>query len=205
MTQRIEDTELVARFQAGEIHHFDEITARYSSKVFSLALRLTRSEEDAEEVLQDVFITVYKKLEGFEGKSLFSSWLYRVTVNASLMKLRKKRQDPSLYLEDAPPESKDVPAVEGKYFIEGESMAIRNQVRNAMDRAIRRLPEEYRVVFVLRDVEGLPASEVGKMLDLSIPAVKSRLHRARLMLRKKLNLFYRDYCGGQSEPMVSNY
>jgi RNA polymerase sigma-70 factor (ECF subfamily) len=91
--QKSSDLELIADFKAGNQQSFEELINRYSNKVFSLATRLTRNTEDAEEVLQDVFVTVHRKIGSFEGKSSFSSWLYRVTVNAAFMKLRKRRQD----------------------------------------------------------------------------------------------------------------
>ena len=99
-TQKKSDLELIVEFQKGDQRSFEELISRYSNKVFSLASRLTRNTEDAEEVIQDVFVTVHRKIGGFEGKSSFSSWLYRVTVNAAFMKLRKRKQDQTVPLED---------------------------------------------------------------------------------------------------------
>jgi RNA polymerase sigma-70 factor, ECF subfamily len=201
MTTRC-DNELVSGFRAGDVSCFEELMNRYHAKAFGLASRLTKNQEDAEEVLQDVFVTVFRKLEGFEGKSAFSSWLYRITVNAALMKLRKKRRDESLAIEDVP-EAKNVPSCpEGSD--QAEKITLRAEVRHALESAVARLADEYRVVFVLRDIEGIPTGEVARMLDLTVPAVKSRLHRARLMLRGDLAQ-YVDHIEEYQSAAVSNF
>lgn len=191
---KLEDNELIEQFSKGCEVSFEEIVKRYQTKVHNLAMRLTRNEEDAEEVLQDVFVTVYRKIESFEGKAKFSSWLYRITVNAAFMKLRKKKQDHSVSLEDLAPSVQNQAREQGSLFLaSSDSVAINREVRDALEGAISRLPDDYRAVFVLRDVDGLSNKEVSDILGLSIPAVKSRLHRSRLMLRKKLKRFYEDY------------
>lgn len=183
------DLELIEEFRTGEQSSFEELLSRYSNKVFSLASRLTRNTEDAEEVLQDVFVTVHRKIASFEGKSSFSSWLYRVTVNAAFMKLRKKRQDVSISLEDIVQQSHTVAALKSPESAFVDSQSIRNQMLEALEQAIRKLPDDYRPVFILRDVDGLTSREVSRILDLTVPAVKSRLHRSRLMLRRRLTRF----------------
>ena len=194
------DLELIEEFKAGDHSSFEELISRYSVKAFSLATRLTRNVEDAEEVLQDVFVTVYRKIDGFQGKSTFSSWLYRVTVNAAFMKLRKKKQDQAISMEDVLPQLQNSPSLRSSEHTEGDKAAMRNQVTAALEDAIGKLPEEYRPVFILRDVDGLSSREVGKILSISIPAVKSRLHRSRLMIRKRLSQFYKEYSTGDSIP-----
>ena len=188
------DLELVEEFRAGSVDAFDQLIKRYEAKAFNLAMSFTRNQEDAEEVLQDVFVTVYRKINGFQGKSAFSSWLYRITVNASFMKLRKNKQEKSIPVEEI------TPAME-KHWIERdnrsvpscEAIATNEELKEQLSSSINRLPEEYRAVFILRDIDGLSNKETGEILKLSIPAVKSRLHRARLMLRKKLQRYYEDY------------
>lgn len=192
MPKKNTDLELIAEFQKGNESSFEELIQRYSNKVYSLASRLTRNNEDAEEVLQDVFVTVYRKIAGFEGKSSFSSWLYRVTVNAAFMKLRKRRQDHSVSLEDLMSQIHVVPALRSPEHVHVDSISIKNEMLEALEQAIQKLPDEYRPVFILRDVDGLTSREVGKILDLTVPAVKSRLHRSRLMLRRKLQRYYAD-------------
>jgi RNA polymerase sigma-70 factor (ECF subfamily) len=197
--QKILDFELVNSFKSGDIAAFEEIVVRYETKVMNLALRFTRNQEDAEEVLQDVFTTVYRKIEGFRGQSAFSSWLYRIVVNAAFMKLRKKKQNQAISMEDLAPAVK-------QYCMERDeasspyshNMAVTRELQEVLQKAIDRLPDQYRAVFVLRDVDGLSNQETGQILDLSIPAVKSRLHRSRIMLRKKLQRYYEDFTGNKA-------
>ncbi len=198
------DSELIEDFKRGDQTAFEELIGRYSGKAFSLANRLTRSQEDAEEVLQDVFVTVARKIIGFEGKSSFSSWLYRVTVNASLMKLRKRKQDRSVHIEDALPQVQEALLAKSSEKASLEHQTIRTQIATALEDAIQRLPDDYRPVFVLRDVDGLTSREVGKMLNLTIPAVKSRLHRSRLMLRRRLSRLYADVRSDGVEKTAAN-
>lgn len=194
MEIEIEDLELIKRFTSGCQASFEELMKRYETKVHNLAMRLTKNQEDAEEVLQDVFITVYRKVSGFEGKSKFSSWLYRITVNAAFMKLRKRKQDHSVSLEDMLPQLQNQAIAQPTAFgARADYRAFNGEIREALEGAITKLPDEYRAVFILRDVDGLSNKEVGRILGLSIPAVKSRLHRSRLMLRKRLARFHEDY------------
>lgn len=196
---KISDVGLVDLFKGGEISAFEEIISRYEAKVMNLALRFTRNQEDAEEVMQDVFTTVYRKIEGFRGQSAFSSWLYRIVVNAAFMKLRKKKQSQTVSMEDLAPAVK-------QYCMERESVTnthsynitVTRELQEVLQRAIDKLPDQYRAVFVLRDVDGLSNQETGEILDLSIPAVKSRLHRSRIMLRKRLQRYYEDFTGNKA-------
>lgn len=192
----ISDTDLIEKFTKGCEASFEQLVRRYETKVHSLAMRLTRNTEDAEEVLQDVFVTVYRKISGFEGKAKFSSWLYRITVNAAFMKLRKRRQDQTVSLDDVLPQIAKQTALgqhQNAFTTPCDTIAIGHELKAALECAIAKLPGEYQAVFVLRDVDGLSNKEVGEILDLSIPAVKSRLHRSRLMLRKRLRKFYDDF------------
>ena len=191
---QVTDNELIDKFTGGCTISFEQLISRYETKVHNLAMRLTRNPEDAEEVLQDVFVTVYRKISSFEGKAKFSSWLYRITVNASFMKLRKRKQDHSVALDELLPHLHNKAVnLQLNYAAQSDSRAINNEIRGELEEAINKLPEEYRAVFVLRDIDGLSNKEVSEILTLSIPAVKSRLHRSRLMLRKRLRRFYEDY------------
>lgn len=193
-TSQISDEVLIERFTKGCSLSFETLLKRYETKVYNLAMRLTRSAEDAEEVLQDVFVTVHRKIAGFEGKAKFSSWLYRITVNAAFMKLRKRRQDHSISLDDLAPQVQNKAlSQQFTYDARCDARAVSNELREALETAITRLPDEYRAVFILRDIDGLSNKEVGDIMDISTPAVKSRLHRSRLMLRRKLKKFYEDY------------
>ena len=196
----VSDLDLVAMLQAGDQNGFGEVLNRYTEKVSNLALRIARNHEDAEEIVQDVFITVYRKIANFEGKSAFSSWLYRITVNTAFMKLRKRKQTPTTPLEDMGQGIKDSWVGERSDTSDVNYLTSRHELRQHLDAAIAKLPEEYRMIFVLRDVDGLSNQEVGEILGVSVPAVKSRLHRSRQMLRKRLSRYFDDY---QSEETIS--
>ncbi len=197
--KKLTDVEVVNQFKAGDALAFEEIISRYESKVMSLALRFTRNQEDAEEVMQDVFTTVYRKIEGFRGQSAFSSWLYRIVVNAAFMKLRKRKQSQTVSMDDLSPAIKQY-CIDRETFTgsHSQNIAISHEMQSAIQNAVNRLPDQYRAVFVLRDVDGLSNQETGEILNLSIPAVKSRLHRSRIMLRKKLQRYYEDYTGNKA-------
>jgi RNA polymerase sigma-70 factor, ECF subfamily len=193
MNEKILDSELVESFKNGDVSAFHELLTRYTQKVHNLAMRITRNQEDTDEVLQDVFITVYKKINNFEGKSAFSSWLYRITANTSFMKLRKRKQTPAISLEDVSMSVKESWVGRGSESSDVDYISSRHELRSSLEGALAELPEEYRAIFILRDVDGLSNQEVGEIMHLSVPAVKSRLHRSRLMLRKSLQRYYADY------------
>ena len=191
---RQSDSELVSLSKAGDEAAFLELVSRYTEKVSHLAMRITRSEQDTEEVVQEVFITLFTKLKTFRGQSAFSSWLYRVTSNAAFMKLRSRRKHSASSYEEV---TENGGAVESVHQRSDSSdvnyISVRHELRKYIEQAIEALPREYRSIFILRDVDGLSNHEVREVLGLSVPAVKSRLHRARLMLRKKLQRYYQDY------------
>lgn len=190
----LDDSELVERFSKKRCElSFIELTERYKTKAYNLSIHLTKNQEDAEEVLQDVFTTVYRKIDSFQGKSKFSSWLYRITVNAAYMKLRKNKQNRTVSWEDMLPSISNQALSENSYGAHTDARTLSNEIRTALSEALDKLPEDYRAVFVLRDIDGLPNKEVSEILNLSIPAVKSRLHRSRTMLRKRLRRFYQEY------------
>lgn len=197
--EQFTDVQLVNKFKsrrAGSKDAFEEIIKRHETKVYALAIRYTKNEDDAEEVVQDVFITLYKKAKTFEGKSAFTSWLYRITVNAALMKIRKRKQEKATLTEDLSLHAKseyDLKCSEDMQ--QCDSRSIQHETRAALESAVNRLPDEYKAVFIMRDVDGLSNHEVSAILHISVAAVKSRLHRARLMLQKKLQRYYDDYTG----------
>jgi RNA polymerase sigma-70 factor (ECF subfamily) len=199
--QKSEDELLIELVNKGDSDAFETLIKKYEVKVFHLAMRFTRNEEDAEEVLQDVFTTLHRKLKLFEGKSAFSSWLYRIVVNAAFMKLRKRRQKPTLHLEDlAPLTRQQVMESEFQSYDHVDQYAQDNEIRDILESVIEKLPDQYRAVFILRDVNGYSNQEASEILELSIPAIKSRLHRSRLMLRKKLYRYYEELTGNTYVP-----
>lgn len=189
------DEELVRMFvEEKDEDAFNEIANRYGEKVFRLALRITRSTHIADEVLQEVFLTLVEKLDSFREESTFSTWLYRVATNASLIQIRKRnKHGKSVSLDDYVPYNekgmlseillKDWSYSPDEIFAGKEGMEV-------IERAIDELPEKYRIVFHLRDIVGLSNEQVGDILGLSISAVKSRIHRARLFLRDSLSDYF---------------
>ena len=187
------DTELVAAFKGGDLTAFVTLTERYTDKVHNLAMRITRNPEDTEEILQDVFLTVYRKINCFEGKSAFSSWLYRITANTSFMKLRKRKQHSAVSMEDLGDARETSLGNTRSDTSDINFISSRHELRALLEESIQTLPNEYRAIFVMRDIDGFSNHEVGQVLSISVPAVKSRLHRSRLMLRRRLQRFYDDY------------
>jgi RNA polymerase sigma-70 factor, ECF subfamily len=189
-TEKETDNVLVQALREGDLTAFGEIYNKYTQKVHSLAYRISRSEEDTDEIVQDVFVTIFKKIDKFEGKAAFSSWLYRITANTAFMKLRKRKQHVSVSFEEALESGVD------SYLAPSTELPIigsRREIQDALEKALNQLPAEYRTIFVLRDVDGLSNQDVSGILGITVPAVKSRLHRSRLMLRKRLQRFYLDY------------
>lgn len=191
------DTELISRTRAGDLQALENLVSRYEEQAYNLAYRILGNREDAEDVLQDTFISVIRALDGFQERSSFSTWLYRVTTNAALTKLRKRsRKDKSEgeFLDEV--YSVQEQAREQIKMSDWSANPVENllgeEALGVMEAAIGELPEAYRVVFVLRDVEGLPAAQVADVLGLSVPAVKSRLHRARLFLRNHLSRYFTE-------------
>ena len=183
------DDQVIHRVLGGQEEAFEVLVQRYRTRVFRLAVRFMRNREEAEEVSQEVFLTVYRKLGQFEGKSSFSTWLYRVAVNASLMRLRSQDHAETVPIEDmaeelAGDEEEAVKPPDYRLNSE-ESLA---QIERAMDH----LPEEFKTIIILRDIEDFSNEEAAEIMDLSVAAVKSRLHRARGHLRKRLEDLYRD-------------
>lgn len=192
----VSDEELVEGVSRGDSKSFEELIERYSRKAYGLAFRLVGNAEDAEEALQDVFTQVHRKAGEFQGKSQFSSWLYRVTVNSCLMKLRKRKQEKAQPLEDVLPSYRNTMSLRQDEREEGDRATLIFELKSALEEAIQTLPDEYKPVFILRDVDGLSSAEVGTLLGISIPAVKSRLHRSRMILREKLLPIYEEIVDG---------
>ena len=187
----LSDQDLVEQIKAGEEAAFEALLDRYQGRVYRLVLSLTKNPEDAEEVLQDVFLSVYRKLTSFDGRSTFSTWLYRIAVNTALMKLRGRGPVQESIEEHLPQFTED-----GRHtrmvvdWTQGpEELLLRKERAQVVREAIEALPPDYKVVLILRDLEGLSNEEVAEVVGTSVSAVKARLHRARLVLRGKLELY----------------
>lgn len=190
------EEQLVKDLQAGEMGSFEQLANLYQKKIYTLSFNLTRNISDSQDVTQEVLLILFRKGHTFQGKSAFSSWVYRITINASYMKLRSRKKEPKVSIEDVLPAFN-----QGGFQYEKiqdwsentESLLFGNETRNIIQKAVDLLPDKEKVVFILRDVEGLSSNKVGNILEISIPAVKSRLHRARLFLRKKLSNYFWEY------------
>lgn len=191
--ERQDELALVSRVRGGDTGALATLMDRYAARVYRLALGITRNEADAEEVVQDVFLTLFRKIETFEGRAALGSWIYRVTVNAALIKRRNKRSEVEVSLDAYLPTF--IPdghrAGERAYVLADwsktpEEDLLARETGALLQRAIDELPDHYRAVLVLRDVEGLSTEQVAEVLGESIPTVKSRLHRARMALREEL-------------------
>jgi RNA polymerase sigma-70 factor (ECF subfamily) len=192
------DGTLVSLAAAGDGAAFTELVARHQERVYALAMRLLRDAAEAEEVVQEVFITALEKIPSFRGEAAFGTWLHRVAANAALMRLRRRRRAPDGLgaepVEDLLPRFD----AQGQLVVQGPShdwakradeQLSDQQIRRAVADAVQNLPDDYRIVFLLRDVEELSSEEMAEVLGVSVAAVKSRLHRARLALREKLGRF----------------
>lgn len=187
------DQDLLTSLGCGEPRALEELAERYGGRIFRLAFGVTRNQGDAEEVLQDVLLTLARKGASFEGRSALASWIYRITTNAALNKRRGKRLEVESPLEDLLPVFKADGHRDGErtflladWSQSPEEECLAGERRRILERAIDTLPEHYRAVLVLRDVEGLSNEEVAEILAESVPSVKSRLHRARMVLREQL-------------------
>jgi RNA polymerase sigma-70 factor (ECF subfamily) len=183
---------LVAQAQKGGVEAFTQLVNQYERNVFRLARHITQNLEDAEDVLQETFLKAYQHLGDFQGNSKFYTWLVRIAVNQSLMKLRKRKSDASVSLDDGFDTGADTIVREiAVWDPNPEQTYSREEVREILEKAIESLPEPFRTVFALRDIEGLSTEETAAALNLSVPAVKSRLLRARLRLREKLSRYFK--------------
>ncbi|MBI2266877.1 MAG: sigma-70 family RNA polymerase sigma factor [Armatimonadetes bacterium] len=182
------DEILVKKAQNGDYGAFEALVERYEAQIYNLSHRMLRHHEDAEDVLQKTFLSVFTHLREFRGESRFSTWLFRIATNHALMKLRKDR---GLNLEslDGPVNigEGDRPREIVDWSHDVTTTVERRELRGMLDEAISGLPEIYRIVFLLRDVEGFSTEDVAQILQASIPAIKSRLLRARLQLREALS------------------
>jgi len=205
-TQQKENREieeaLVKDFQAGDLDAYDKIVELYQKRIYALSFNLMRNQMDAQDVAQEVLLTLFKKIHTFQGKSAFSSWVYRITLNSSYMKLRSKKKEPKISIDELLPSFNSTGFQQEKiqdWSENTESLLFTNETREIINKAVGLLPEKEKVVFLLRDVEGLSTEKVSEVLDLTIPAVKSRLHRARLFLRKKLSGYFEEYNSQKGE------
>ena len=197
------DEELIREAKSGDKSAFTSLVKRYEETVFRFSLKLCRDKDRAEEALQDTFINVYRKLGSFDGKAKFSTWLYTIVANNCLMKRRKRK----LQGLEEPLELLDNPATSGdgkfahqvvRWEDSPADILLGKELRRLLDDAIMKLPEIYRAVFILRDVEEKSNEETAKVLNISQEAAKSRLRRARAFLREQLDPYMTSHVKGHA-------
>ncbi|MFL6464561.1 MAG: sigma-70 family RNA polymerase sigma factor [Bryobacteraceae bacterium] len=188
---------LVQAAKQGDVSAFEQLVKRYDRNVFRIAQHITQNREDAEDVVQDAFLKAYENLEQFQGNSKFYTWLVRIAVNESLMKLRRRKTSKTVSMdEDVETEEGSMPREFADWSPNPEQQYGQSELSDILRKTIQGLPTSFRTVFVLRDVEGLSTEETAEMLHLSVPAVKSRLLRARLQLRERLNRYFKKNQNG---------
>lgn len=185
------EAQLVAAAKAGDVSAFETLVNRYERKIFRLAQNITQSREDAEDVMQEAFLKSFEHLGEFQGNSRFYTWLVRIAVNQALMKLRKRRPN-QVSLDEEKDTGEDlIPREVEDWGPTPEERFEQTELRRILSTVIAELDPSFRVVFQLRDIDELSTEETAETLGLSVPAVKSRLLRARLKLRTKLNRYFR--------------
>lgn len=200
----LQDQALIDKINAGDFQAFEALVNRYEGKVYRLAMRMLRNQQDAEDALQEAFLQVYRGLKSFEGRSNFSTWLFRLATNVCLMKIRHRGTEPTgmVPLEDFLPqhEQGNQPSLQ-EWPEKPEEILLTKESREKMMEALDQLPADYRAVFILRDIEGFSNAEAGEALGISVAAVKSRLHRARIALRGMLAEYFEQ--GKFGTPVLS--
>jgi RNA polymerase sigma-70 factor (ECF subfamily) len=204
MSDNYDEADLIARLQAGDKAACAECIELHAPPVYRLALRLMGNEVDAEDVMQETFLNAFKAINSFEGRSGLGTWLYRIAHNAAMMRLR--RPSPHLLsveetLNGDPPGL--VPRQLFDWCCLPEEDFASEEVRLELERAVRELPDTFKGVFVLRELEGLSTSQTAATLDLSEGAVKVRLHRARLWLRERLSSYFTELAQDGREAVAN--
>lgn len=187
---------LLARAREGDLSAFEALVAATREQVYGLALRMMGTDADAAEVLQETYLSAYQGLSAYRGEAAFSSWVYRIAANHCLMRLRHRKVRAAAEDALAEPEYTPRGSLAGMpaeaWGRSAEDDALDAELRMAIQRATDALPEAHREVFLLKDVEGLSYEDIAGMLGDSVPAIKSRLHRARLSLREAIDRFYNE-------------
>ena len=195
-----DESVLVDAARNGDVGAFEQLVRRYDRNVFRIAQHITQNREDAEDVVQDAFLKAFQNLGQFQGQSKFYTWLVRIAVNEALMRLRRRRPERTVSLdEDVKTEEDSIPREVADWSPNPEQLYSQAELKDILSKTIQGLSPGFRTVFVLRDVEALSTEETAEALNLSIPAVKSRLLRARLQLRERLNKYFKRRNGDSKQ------
>ena len=182
----MEETELIKKAQGGDKKALAELVKTYEQTIYNFAFKICRDKNYAEQIMQETFFSMIKSLHQFDFNSKLSTWLYRIVANHCLMMARKAKSRPFISLDE-----NEENLFEEKYAADWKNIPYRDtenkELKMILDKSIQKLSPDYRLVFLLRDVEGLSTDETAKITQLTVPAVKSRLHRARAFLRKEIN------------------
>jgi len=187
----LDDLSLVHACKEGDVDAFEQLVKRYDAKLLRIAQHITHNREDAEEAVQEAFFKSFRNLNSFQQKSKFSTWLFRITVNESLMKLRRQRRAKEVSIDAGAYAQEPIMADEiADWAPNPEQLYGRFELRNILRKQLQELPPSLRVTFILRDIEGLSTEETAEVLNVTVDAVKARLWRARLDLRERLSKYF---------------
>jgi RNA polymerase sigma-70 factor, ECF subfamily len=187
----LDDLSLVHACKEGDVSAFEQLVKRYDARLFRIAQHITHNREDGEEAVQEAFLKAFRNLSSFQEKSQFSTWLFRITVNESLMKLRKQRCAKHVSIDGDAHAPETIAAEEiADWAPNPEQLYGVSELRNILRTQLQELPASLRVTFILRDIEGLSTEEAAEVLALTVDAVKARLWRARLKLRELLIKYF---------------
>ena len=195
MLAELQDNELVTQVQQGQNDAFEELVSRYAGRLYSMGRRMCGNDADAEDMLQETFIAAFKGMDAFRAEAKFSVWLFQIAKHACMRMRRTSKFAPreTLSLDGLAPNEDELKTLSIADWRQTPIDELLNkELQGALDEAIQLLPLDHRMVLLLRDVEGFSAEETGQIIGVSVPAVKSRLHRARLFARKHLHHFYQD-------------
>jgi RNA polymerase sigma-70 factor (ECF subfamily) len=206
--QSPEDGSLLKRAQRGDLGAFEQLVSQYQHRVFAMAARMLRSDADAAEVVQEAFLAAYRHLNDFRGDSAFGSWIYKIAMNECLMRLRHRKVEAQVEEPVGEPRVNERGSLieeVADWEPDAEAKTLDAELRMAIEAATDTLGEEYRRVFLLRDVDGLTYEEIAQATGDSVPAIKSRLHRARLTLRAAIDRFYAEKAASASDgPAIAH-
>jgi len=190
---KMSEQQLIERAKNGDTKAFEELMKKTQTNIYNLGLRLLGNKEDAADLMQETYIKAYENLDRFEGRSSFSTWLYRIATNNALMKLRKEKNK-KVSIDELKKFGDKSYKIEISDWSENPSSYFKSaELKEVLQKAIDSLPPKYKSVFILHDVEGLPLAEVARILSLSIPAVKTRVHRSRMYLREKISEYIKKH------------
>ncbi len=184
------DEELVKNAKKGDTLAFEQLVQRYEGKIYNLIYRMVEDKTVAKDILQETFIKVYRSLPAFRENSKFSTWLYRIAINFCLMHARKKKKKTFSFDELIQTEEDEIPKDIPDWSSNPEATLQNKELKKKLENAISSLPDKYKSVLILRDIDGLSNKEVSKILNITVPAVKSRVHRAREFLREQLSEYF---------------